>query len=84
MGLLTDRINNKLEKSNLIYEHALNREPVPLSCHSQIYKRNSTLNVVKTSSINASWILNTLCKGNKVSRPMRSLRDVYKIKSQEG
>ena len=31
VGLLTDRINNKLEKSNLIYEHALNSEPVPLS-----------------------------------------------------
>ena len=31
VGLLTDRINNKLEKSNLIYEHALNREPVPLT-----------------------------------------------------
>ena len=30
MGLLTDRINNKLEKSNLSNEHALNREPVPL------------------------------------------------------
>ena len=29
MGL-TDRINNKLEKSNLINEHALNCEPVPL------------------------------------------------------
>ena len=28
LGLLTDRINNKLEKSNLINEHALNREPV--------------------------------------------------------
>ena len=27
---LTDRINNKLAKSNLINEHALNREPVPL------------------------------------------------------
>ena len=27
MGLLTDRIKNKLEKSNLINEHALNREP---------------------------------------------------------
>ena len=27
---LTDKINNKLEKSNLINEHALNREPVPL------------------------------------------------------
>ena len=30
MGLLTDRINNRLEKRNLINEHALNREPVPL------------------------------------------------------
>ena len=30
LGLLTDRINNKLEKSNLINEHALNREPVSL------------------------------------------------------
>ena len=30
MGLLTDIINNKLEKSNLINEHALYREPVPL------------------------------------------------------
>ena len=28
VGLLTDRITNKLEKRN---EHALNREPVPLS-----------------------------------------------------
>ena len=40
MGLLTNRINNKLENSNLINEHALNREPVPLtancSCRSQI------------------------------------------------
>ena len=31
VGLLTNRINNKLEKSNLINEHALNREPVPLT-----------------------------------------------------
>ena len=30
LGLLTDRINNKLEKSNLIIEHALNREPISL------------------------------------------------------
>ena len=30
MGLLTYRIDNKLEKSNLINEHALNRVPVPL------------------------------------------------------
>ena len=36
MGLLTDRINNKLEKSNLINEHAHNREPVPLTLLSSI------------------------------------------------
>ena len=30
MGLLTDRINNRLERSNLINEYALNREPVHL------------------------------------------------------
>ena len=28
--LLTDRINNKLEKCKLINEHVLNHEPVPL------------------------------------------------------
>ena len=31
VGLLTDRINNKLEKRNSINEHALNSEPVPLT-----------------------------------------------------
>ena len=31
VGLVTDTINNNLEKSNLINEHVLNREPVPLS-----------------------------------------------------
>ena len=31
MGLLTGRINHKLEKRNLINEHALNREPVRLN-----------------------------------------------------
>ena len=31
VGLLTNRINNKLEKSNLINEHMLNHEPVPLN-----------------------------------------------------
>ena len=30
LGLLIDRMNNKLEKSNLINEHALNREPASL------------------------------------------------------
>ena len=28
MHIIIDRIDNKLEKSNLINEHALNREPV--------------------------------------------------------
>ena len=36
VGLLTDRIDNKLEKRILIYEHALNREPVPLRWAQQI------------------------------------------------
>ena len=31
VGLLTHRINTKLEKSNLINEHALNAEHVPLT-----------------------------------------------------
>ena len=32
VGLLTDdSINNEFEKSNLINEHALNSEPVPLN-----------------------------------------------------
>ena len=30
VGLLTDRLNNELEKSNLINEHVLEREPDPL------------------------------------------------------
>ena len=30
MGLLTDRVNNKMEESNSINEHPLNCEPVPL------------------------------------------------------
>ena len=36
MGLLNDRINNKLEKCNLIDEHALNREPVPLTVSGKL------------------------------------------------
>ena len=36
VGLLIERINNKLEKSNLINEHALNREPVSLKIFSQL------------------------------------------------
>ena len=36
MGLLPDRINSKLEKSNLINEHALNCKPVSLSRPSLI------------------------------------------------
>ena len=31
MGLLTDRMKKKLEKSNLINEHAKNYDPVPLT-----------------------------------------------------
>ena len=42
MGLLTDRNNNKLERSNLIDQHALNREPVPLS-FTILYGKGQTL-----------------------------------------
>ena len=50
VGILTDRINNKLEKSTLINEHALNREPIPLNiihCLSQHYRR-SHINLRRT------------------------------------
>ena len=43
MGLLTDRINNKLGKSNLINEHALNREPVPLNPENTSKKMTATV-----------------------------------------
>ena len=36
-----DRINNKLEKSNLINEHALNREPVLLKNHILLVKSSA-------------------------------------------
>ena len=36
MGLSNDRINNKLEKCNLIDEHALNREPVALKVSGKL------------------------------------------------
>ena len=41
MGLLSDRINNKLERTNLIIEHAFNRESVPLSASEVIRGRGS-------------------------------------------
>ena len=41
VGLLTDRINNKLERSNWTNEHALNREPVLLKSLS-IFTVNSS------------------------------------------
>ena len=36
VGLLTDSMNKSLEKRNLINEHALNREPVPLNLEIQV------------------------------------------------
>ena len=30
-GIITEKMHKKFEKSNLINEHALNREPVPLN-----------------------------------------------------
>ena len=53
MGLLTERINNKLEKSNLINKHALNREPVRLSeiCMSviEIFWDNEVFMVIRNT-----------------------------------
>ena len=40
MGLLTNRINNKLEKSNLVNGHAPNREPVALKLKTRINSYN--------------------------------------------
>ena len=37
LGLLTDRITNKSEKSNLINAHAPSRETVPLNKASRIH-----------------------------------------------
>jgi len=52
VGLLTDRINNKLERSYLISEHALNREPVPLrhlfAIEIQLLKEKSKINEIIT------------------------------------
>ena len=52
MGLLTDRINNKLEKTN--DKHALNREPVPIPCPAdllaQLWERRSAEREVTGSS----------------------------------
>ena len=36
VGLLIDRINNKLKKSDLINEHAQDRQPVPLTVNIEI------------------------------------------------
>ena len=43
-GLLTDRVNNDLEKSYLINEHALNREPVPLTASPLKYLETNNSN----------------------------------------
>jgi len=42
VGLLTDRITNKSEKSNLINAHAPSHEPVPL---------NATLSILESSTL---------------------------------
>ena len=52
MGLLTDRINNKLKRSNLINEHALNREPVPLRASEVIRRRVSCVCITMKGFIN--------------------------------
>jgi len=37
VGLLTNRITNKSEKSNLIHAHAPSREPVPLKYVTAVF-----------------------------------------------
>ena len=54
VALLTDRINNKLEKSNLINEHALNREPVPLTVYL----------LTVSSFLSVSSATHSLCNSN--------------------
>jgi len=43
----TDRINNELEKGNLINEYALNCEPAPSSNYQSIGKRVLTVTMEK-------------------------------------
>ena len=64
MGLLTNRINNKLENSNLINEHVLNREPVPLTAN---YSCRSQISQVRTvwTKLNPQ-VLASLCIAKKV------------------
>jgi len=44
VGLLTDRITNKSEESNLINAHAPSREPVPLSSNNHFPRFRSSSN----------------------------------------
>ena len=48
-GLLTDRVNNNLEKSYLINDHALNRhgEPVPLTASPLKYLETNISNTTE-------------------------------------
>ena len=59
MGLLTDKINNNLEKRNLNYEHALNREPVPLTadvCISGVTEKKKHFGRRKEGKCLFSWL----------------------------
>ena len=51
MGLLTDRINNKLERSYFIIEHALNPEPVPVN---ETKAKHSVSSFKQSSEVQAS------------------------------
>ena len=55
LRLLTDRINNKLEKSNLINEHALNREPVSLKVDYLDKLGLLLFSSLKTEDLSVEW-----------------------------
>ena len=62
VGLLTDRINNKMEKRNLINEHALNREPVPLREQKKLCKEKLVLHVFVLKHLEFWFVLHFLPK----------------------
>ena len=62
VGLLTDRISNKMEKRNLINEHVLNREPVPLKEQTKLCKEKLVLDVFVLKHLEIWFVLHFLPK----------------------
>ena len=79
VGLLTYRINNTLEKSNLINEHALNREPVPLTrkkrrkpCHWMFPDFQLNVSILFSVLLFSSGLLNNTASGKFAKRTVAS------------